>query len=365
MRILGIETSCDETGAAVIEAKTNGKNVKLLSNTLTSSLTLHSKTGGIIPEVAAREQVKYIIPVIEQTLNDSSLYPQSSKIDPLSSTIYRPDIDAIAVTFGPGLIGSLLVGVETAKTLAYIWNKPIIPVNHLLGHIYANFIVENSEPDARRYLLDADIDFPALALIVSGGHTDLVLMNGHGKIRWLGGTRDDAAGEAFDKIARLLSLPYPGGPEIEKAATNGNPKAFNFPRPMIGSDDFDFSFSGLKTSVLREIKTIEQLNNETIANIAASVQQAIIDVLVVKTLKAAEQYKVKSILLSGGVAANQTLRDRFELDARRYLLNAKFFFPEKWLCTDNGAMIASAAFFNYKEVPWTKLSANPELYFDL
>ena len=375
MKILGIETSCDETACAIIEANPGDKKVKLLSNIVASSLALHSKTGGIIPEIAAREQVKYIIPVIEQALKDSNLYPPSS-IRQLTDyhlpfTIYRPAIDAIAVTIGPGLIGSLLVGVETAKTLAYVWQKPIIPVNHLIGHIYANFIGENPKSEirnpklnARCYQLDAAIEFPALAFIVSGGHTDLVLLKNHQKIKWLGGTRDDAAGEAFDKIGRLLGLPYPGGPAIEKAAKNGNSKAYPFPRPMINSKDLDFSFSGLKTAVFREVKTIKQLNSETIAHIAASVQQAIIDVLIVKTLKAAREYNVKSILLSGGVAANENLREIFQSSIINLKSSIKFFVPAKNLCTDNGAMIASAALFNYKEVPWKKLAANPELYFD-
>lgn len=348
MRILGIETSCDETSASVVEEDLGSKTVKLLSNVVSSSLEIHSKTGGIIPENAAREQIKYIVPVIEKAINETGSFSK---------------IDAIAVTIGPGLIGSLLVGVETAKTLAYILNKPIIPINHLIGHIYANFVCEISKLDARRYSLNANVRFPAIALVVSGGHTDLVLMKGHGKIKTLGGTRDDAAGEAFDKIGRILGLPYPGGPAIENAAKNGNAKSFNFPRPMINSDDFDFSFSGLKTAVSREVKTIEQLNNVTISDLSASLQQAIIDVLVTKTLKAAEKYSVKSILLSGGVAANQKLREEFELNAKRYLLDAKFFAPAKNLCTDNAAMIASAAFFNFKPIPWRKIVADPELYF--
>jgi len=347
MKILGIETSCDETSASIIEANRSDRKVKLISNVVASSLRLHSKTGGIVPEIAAREQVKYIIPVIKKTLKDLSIA-----------------IDAIAVTVGPGLIGSLIVGVETAKTLAYVWNKSIIPVNHLIGHIYANFVGENPKLNAKRYTLNANIGFPALALIVSGGHTDLVLLKDHGKITWLGGTRDDASGEALDKIGRLLGLPYPGGPAIEQTAKNGDSKSYRFPRPMIDSDDFDFSFSGLKTAVLRKVKTMKQLNNETIANLSASVQQAIIDVLVSKTLKAAQKYKVKSILLGGGVAANQKLRDELKLNARRYTLNANFFAPAKKLCTDNGAMIATAAFFNYKPIPWQKITTDPELYFD-
>ncbi len=341
MRILGIETSCDETGAAVIETESKNKKVTLVSNVLASSLSLHSKTGGIIPETAAREQIKYIIPVIEQALSES----RSSRFD------------AIAVTVGPGLIGSLLVGVETAKTLSYIWGKPIIPVNHLFGHIYANWIMENGKRKMENIL------FPAVALVVSGGHTDLVLMKDHKKIKWLGGTRDDAAGEAFDKIGRILNLPYPGGPSMEKAAKTGDPKAFRFPRPLIDSGDLDFSFSGLKTAVLREVKSMEQLNNETVADIAASVQEAIVDVLIYKTLKAAQKYKVESILLGGGVAANQKLRDELKLKIENSKLKIPFFVPSKNLCTDNAAMIAAAAFYNYKEVLWQKLTANPELYF--
>jgi len=351
MKILGIETSCDETAAAVIEGGKNSKKVKLLSNTIASSLSLHAATGGIIPEVAAREQVKYIIPVIGKTLKEVSIR----------------DVDAIAVTIGPGLIGSLLIGVETAKTLAYVFNKPIIPVNHLIGHIYANFI--GTELTPKRYSLNANIEFPAIALVVSGGHTDLVLITGHGETNWLGGTRDDAAGEAFDKIGRLLNLPYPGGPSIEKNAEEGNSKRFNLPKPLINSDNFDFSFSGLKTAALREILKLKEINNNQliqtdIQDICACLQKSIIDVLIHKTLKAASEYKVKSILLGGGVSANQTLGKRFELEIENWKLKIPLFIPEKQLCTDNAAMIATTAFFNYKEMAWQKLTANPELYFD-
>src|SRR3989344_5900292 len=338
MRILGVETSCDETGAAVIEGSFGDKNVRILSNQLASSLKLHKKTGGIIPETAAREQVKYIIPVIEQALIESGclerkIVNHKPALPAGRSSIINPvNVDAIAVTIGPGLIGSLLVGVETTKTLSYMLKVPIIPVNHLIGHIYANFVgeIHNSEFIIHNYA--AGIQFPAIALVVSGGHTDLVLIKNHRNIKWLGGTRDDAAGEAFDKIGRLLGLSYPGGPSIEKAAKAGNPKVFRFPRPMIDSNDFsakggpasgwDFSFSGLKAAVFREVKAIEQparrslgeggLNNETISDLSASVQQAIIDVLVSKTLKAAEKFKVKSILLGGGVAANQKLRSELK-----------------------------------------------------
>ncbi|MDO8460840.1 MAG: tRNA (adenosine(37)-N6)-threonylcarbamoyltransferase complex transferase subunit TsaD, partial [bacterium] len=357
MIILGIETSCDETGASVIEAKEKDSKVKLLSNVIASSLSQHAKTGGIIPETAAREQIKYIIPVIKQALIESNLYPPSSirqLADNLpSSTFYRPPIDAIAVTVGPGLIGSLLVGVETAKTLAYVWNKPIIPVNHLIGHIYANWIKCHPDPEHSEGE-GSKIEFPAIALIVSGGHTDLVLMRNHGKIQWLGGTRDDAAGEAFDKIGRLLGLPYPGGPAIEKASERGDASRFTFPKPMIDSKDFDFSFSGLKTAALRTINKChseldsESLPEQIVNDLCTSVQQAIIDVLIKKTLKAAQKHKVKSILLGGGVSANQKLRNDLKLKIENFKLKIPFFAPEKWLCTDNAAMIGAAAFFNYK-----------------
>ncbi len=351
MLILGIETSCDETSAAIVEDGT-----KILSNVVSSSLSLHKKTGGIIPEVAARQQIKYMIPVIDKAIENCKLLAsRSGKIE---------NLDAVAVTVGPGLIGSLLVGVETAKTLAYAWNKPIIPVNHLIGHIYANWLMANGKWQM------VNISFPALVLLVSGGHTDLLLMKDHAKLEWLGGTRDDAAGEALDKIARLLGFPYPGGPVIEKEALKGNPKAFNFPRPMLGSNDFDFSFSGLKAAVLREVKTMEQpaspqggLSHSTISDISASVQQAIIDVLVKKTIKAAQKYNVKSILLSGGVSANQALRNELLLKIENCKLKIALSAPLKNLCTDNGAMIASAAFFNYKPIDWRKITANPELYF--
>ncbi|HYM65543.1 MAG TPA: tRNA (adenosine(37)-N6)-threonylcarbamoyltransferase complex transferase subunit TsaD [Candidatus Sulfotelmatobacter sp.] len=342
MIILGIETSCDETSAAVIKTYGKEKKVKLLSNVISSSISLHSKTGGIIPEVAAREQVKFIIPVIDEALK----VLKNPKIE----------VDAIAVTVGPGLIGSLLVGVETARILSYVWKKPLVAVNHLFGHIYANWI-ENGKKE---------IKFPAISLIVSGGHTDLVLMKNHNEFKWLGGTRDDAAGEAFDKAGRLLGLSYPAGPEIEKLAKNTNKDLYDFPRPMIGSDDFDFSFSGLKTAVLREVEKIGIINlkEENKINISYSLQEAVFDVLIKKTFKAYKKYDAKSIVLGGGVSASQTLTDKFERFIEKNKLKVDFFVPEKTLCTDNAAMIASASFYKYEEVSWKNLSANPELYFD-
>lgn len=374
MRILGIETSCDETGAAVIEGTDINQPVKLLSNSLATSLASHAITGGIIPENAAREQIKFIIPVIKESIQKAGL------------NFKRPEIDAIAVTYGPGLIGSLLVGVETAKTLSMLWNIPIIPVNHLYGHIYANWITTdniehkvNSKNDKKPSALSLKpntwIEFPALALVVSGGHTDLVLIKNHGELIVLGGTRDDAAGEAFDKIGRLLSLPYPAGPLISKLADKGDPKTYNLPRPMWDSKDYDFSFSGLKTSVLNLIKknnwvfdnhlnvdkANEYGNSKLIVNLCASVQEAIIDVLVFKTMKAVTEFEVKSLILGGGVAANTALREEFQ--NRSSVKGVNLYVPSVKLCTDNGAMIASAGFYNRNFKSWAEVTADPELYY--
>lgn len=349
MTILGIETSCDETSAALVQHTPEQNHVTLLANIVSSSLILHKKTGGIIPEIAAREQLKYMLPTL------TAVFAQGLGISSLNAK--SPPIDAIAVTHGPGLIGSLLVGIETARTLSMLWEKPLIPVNHMVGHIYANFIGENSnlKPQISK------IEFPAIALVVSGGHTDLLLLIGHHDLRLLGGTRDDAAGEAFDKIGRLLNLPYPGGPEIEKRAKLGKADTIRFPRPLLNSDDFDFSFSGLKSAAYREVVKHPVLTDELVNNLAASVQAAIIDVLVIKTLKAAVKYNAKSILLSGGVAANQGLKKRFELETEN--LKIPLFVPEKQLCTDNAGMIAASAAFTRESVSWRDLRVLPELYF--
>ena len=326
MKILGIETSRDETAAAVVEDGT-----KILSNVIASSAEMHAKTGGVIPEEAARQQVRSILPVIEEALGG------------------KKDIDAIAVTVGPGLIGSLLVGVETAKTLSLLWKKPLIPVNHLVAHIYANWLGGSPPP------------FPALALVVSGGHTDLVLMKGHGALTWIGGTRDDAAGEAFDKSARLLGLPYPGGPSIsaEAAKLSGAKVKLNlFPRPMIAEHNFDWSFSGLKTAVMREVAANKKVSRE---RLAAEVQEAIVDVLVEKTLAAVGKLKPKSLLLAGGVSANTRLRERFESEIKARKLDVDLRFPPPKLCTDNAAYIAASAFYNLSSSPWESVGVFSEL----
>lgn len=351
MILLGIETSCDETSVALLEANSKTQLLtKLLAIETASSLTTHAKTGGVIPEIAAREQLSYMLPVLSTCLKKGLNFDYGKTV---------PQIDAICVTYGPGLIGSLLVGIETARVLSYLWNKPLIPVNHLYGHIYANWLPQSENTHQRTI-----IQFPALALVVSGGHTDLVLMQSHSRITVLGGTRDDAAGEAFDKIGRLLGLSYPAGAEIEERAKKGNPKYIHFPRPLIGEKTYDFSFSGLKTAVLRHVQATPELTEQLINDLCASTQAAIIDVLVRKTLTAAQEYTVKSILLGGGVAANQTLVDSLTLNAKRLTLNAEIFVPQKSYCTDNAAMIAAAGFFRREEISWQTLSPNPELYFD-
>lgn len=318
MKILGIETSCDETAAAIVE---NG--TKILSNVVASSQELQAKFGGIIPDRAAREQLKSMIPVISEAL--------------------VTDVDAIAVTSGPGLVGSLLIGVETAKTLALALNKPLVPVNHVMGHIYGNWL--ESEPPK----------FPAVVLIVSGGHSELVLMKGHGKFEFIGGTRDDAAGECFDKCARLLNLGYPGGPAIEAAASKYEIRISKFetrlPRPMINEKNYDFSFSGLKTAVKREF---EKGNLEASA-LAYELQEAVVDVLVTKTIKAAREFKVQSVLIAGGVSANKRLREKFGEWSSEFGVKI----PPLKYCTDNAAWIASCAYFNYNPKNWKEIQADP------
>ncbi|OGY15982.1 MAG: tRNA (adenosine(37)-N6)-threonylcarbamoyltransferase complex transferase subunit TsaD [Candidatus Chisholmbacteria bacterium RIFCSPHIGHO2_01_FULL_48_12] len=339
MKILAIETSCDETAAAVIEGVAVTKPVRILSNVVASSEEMHRQTGGIVPEVASREQLKAIIPVLDQALAEARI----------SKSEIRNKIDAVAVTVGPGLIGSLLVGVETARALAYAWNKPLIPVNHLVAHLYANWV-------------GAVPELPAVGLVVSGGHTELVLMKDHGKLELLGRTRDDAAGECFDKCARLLGLPYPGGPAIAAAAAKilkrsdlvGKQQSPTLPRPLIRENTYDFSFSGLKTAL-----RLASLAQGKPRELAHEVQEAIVEVLVERVVRAVEEFRPRSVLLGGGVAANLRLRE--ELDHRCQMLDLRLFIPPKELCTDNAVMIGAAAFYNYSPIPWQKVKANPGL----
>jgi len=311
-RILGIETSCDETAAAVVE---DGRRV--LSNVVASQIDIHRRYGGVFPEVASRQHVLSILPVIEEAMAGLSW----------------DELDAIAVTYGPGLAGSLLVGVNTAKGLALGRGLPLLGINHIEAHIYANWLTGN------------EVAFPALCLVVSGGHTELILMSDHGQYRRLGGTIDDAAGEAFDKVGRLLGLEYPGGPAIERVAQYGDPTAFKLPRAWLGNS-YDFSFSGLKTAVLRIVKKYEsegKLQRLPLADLAASFQAAVVDVLVEKARRAAQECGARQILLAGGVAANKTLRRQM---AQRSALPVLC--PPISLCTDNAAMVASAAYFRFR-----------------
>lgn len=365
MRILSIETSCDETSAAILE-RIDDFRVQVLSHVTATSLEIHAATGGVIPETAARAQVEYIIPVITQVLKKAS-YNQNPQ------DFLKHEIDAIAVTYGPGLIGSLLVGVETAKTLSFTLNKPIIPVNHLLAHLYANFI-DNKQGNL----------FPCIGLIVSGGHTDLLYFENHKNYKWLGGTRDDAAGECFDKCARLLGFPYPGGPKISELAQKGNPKNVALPKLMI-ENNYDFSFSGLKTAFANIVKkefdvskkptengyswtqaNIENLSGEKqqlLYDLCASLEQTIIEVLVRKTIAAAAEYNVSNILVGGGVSANQKLKEQLVKKVTELNSTAKVIFPQKEFSTDNGAMIGAYALLNPEPTNWQNVTANPELYF--
>ncbi|HBW37468.1 tRNA (adenosine(37)-N6)-threonylcarbamoyltransferase complex transferase subunit TsaD [Desulfosporosinus sp. BICA1-9] len=329
--ILGIETSCDETSAAVL---VNG--TELRSHVISSQITTHQKYGGVVPEIASREHSLHLQPVVQQALDEARLTFQ--------------DLSAIAVTYGPGLVGSLLVGVSGAKAMAYAAGIPLLGINHLEAHIYANF------------LLHQDIEFPFLALLVSGGHTHLIFFEAHGQYKVLGHTRDDAAGEALDKVARTLGLGYPGGPQIQKIAQEGNAQAFKFPRAMLEPGSLDFSFSGMKSAVLNTLNSA-RMKEETLSvpDIAASFQQAVVDVLVRKTLLAIEETGVKTLLLAGGVAANSLLRETLgETLGER---SVRLVYPSPILCTDNGAMIATAGYYHYLAgdfAPWT-LNAVPGL----
>ena len=315
--ILGIESSCDETAASVVE---NGRVI--LSSQVASQVDLHAQYGGVFPEVASRQHILAFYPIVEMALAQAHLDLK--------------DLDAIAVTRGPGLPGSLVVGMNMAKGMAMGSGLPLIGVNHLESHIYSAWLYEQGgEPSP-------EPEFPLLALIVSGGHTELVLMEDHLKYRYLGGTLDDAAGEAFDKVARLIGLGYPGGPAIQNAAKGGNPKAFDFPRAWL-DDTWNFSFSGLKTAVLRTVRQIEQHNPELpVSDLAASFQAAVVDVLVGKTLKAAKAFKAKEVLVAGGVSANRALRHTMQARA-----NCPVHIPPISLCTDNAAMAAGLGYFRF------------------
>lgn len=327
INILGIESSCDETAAAVIR---NGRDV--LSNVVSTQILVHRKFGGVVPEIASRKHIEHVMPVIHKALTDAEMTLQ--------------DVDAIAVTYGPGLVGALLVGLSAAKGLALGSGKPLIGVNHLEGHVFANF------------LADPDLKPPFLALVVSGGHTSLLVVEDYNTFRLLGQTRDDAAGEAFDKIARFMGLPYPGGPEIERLARNGNPQAVDFPRPLLPGC-FDFSFSGLKSAVINYIHTEEQRKSGfRREDVAASFQQAIVDVLVKKSQEALQSTGLKKIVLAGGVSANRCLQEALARGAQA--VGAQLVHPTPILCTDNAVMIGVRGYYQYLYHDFANLDLNAD-----
>ena len=327
--IFAIETSCDETAAAIIK---DGKEI--VANVVASQIDSHKRFGGVVPEIASRHHVEQMTQVLEETFNQADMTIE--------------EMDAIAVTEGPGLVGALLVGINTAKALAFAHQKPLIGVHHIAGHIYANRLIE-------------EFEFPLVALVVSGGHTELILMREHGQFEIIGETRDDAAGEAYDKVARTMDLPYPGGPEIDRLAQEGN-DTLDFPRAWLEEDSFDFSFSGLKSAVINTLHNAKQkgitLKKE---DIAASFQASIVDVLVEKTKRAVEKFGAKHVIIAGGVAANSGLRTAME----KIFTNEKIklSIPPLRLCTDNAAMIGAAAMIAYQNEQYADwdLNANPAL----
>lgn len=327
---MGIETSCDETAVAIVK---DGKEI--VSNVVASQIDSHKRFGGVVPEIASRHHVEQLTIVLEEALRKAN--------------ITLDEIDGIAVTQGPGLVGALLIGVNAAKALAYAHNIPLVAVHHIAGHIYANRFVE-------------EMEFPLIALVVSGGHTELVYMKEHGHFQVIGETRDDAAGEAYDKVARTLNLPYPGGPHIDRLAEMGQ-ATIDLPRAWLEEGSYDFSFSGLKSAVINTVHNAQQRGEEIQPeNLAASFQESVIDVLVTKTVRAAEEFQVKQVLLAGGVAANKGLRNRLE-EAFQDNKGIKLVIPPLSLCTDNAAMIAAAGtiFYLRGDRANLALNANPGL----
>jgi N6-L-threonylcarbamoyladenine synthase len=380
MKILGIETSCDETALCIIETVEQERAVTLtvLGNQLYSQIAKHKEWGGVMPTLAKREHQKNLVPLFEKCLSEAGMNQKNSqalapeKIEGLQKILEReselfadfiktipliakPDIDAIAVTNGPGLEPALWVGVNFAKALSALWNIPIIPTNHMEGHILVANLSRQSGQENNSYLI-SETKYPAVALLISGGHTQLVLVNERLKYEIIGSTRDDAVGEAYDKVARMLSLPYPGGPEISKLALKFKTKLadskqevkpnFKFPRPMIHSSDLDFSFSGLKTSVLYTLKTITNITEEIKQEIAFEFQNAVIDTLVSKTKRALERYQAKTLIVGGGVIANAEIRKALEKLAGE--IGVEFKLPEITASTDNALMITVAGFENLK-----------------
>ena len=329
MLVLAIETSCDDTGAAVV---LDGR--KILSNVVSSQVSIHQKYGGVVPELASRRHIESIVPIVTEALE--------------TAKVTLRDIDGISVTQGPGLVGSLLVGLSFAKSLSFVTGLPFVGVNHIEAHLSAIFLNKNPPK------------FPFIGLVVSGGHTSLFRVDGFGKYKGLGQTRDDAAGEAFDKVAKLLGLGYPGGPIIDELSKSGNPRAIRFPRPSLGKNSLDFSFSGLKTAVVNYVKAhpepIGGYPENLIRDIVSSFQEAVVDVLVKKTLQAAQQQGLRKVVLSGGVAANQHLREKIKEEASQQ--KVKVYMPSPSFCTDNAAMVGVVGYEYLKRGIRSPLSLN-------
>lgn len=337
MLVLGIESSCDDTSIALLDSSKTGHFV--INKKTASQIEIHKKYGGVVPEIAGRMHAEKIVPLIEEVLKG------------------QPKPDAIAVTSGPGLITGLLVGVQAARTLSYSLNIPLIPINHINGHIHSVEI--SPATDQPRELIT---QFPALCLVVSGGHTELILMKSHTEYEIIGKTKDDAAGECFDKVAKLLGFEYPGGPQISKQAVGGNTQAIDFPRPMIEQPNFDFSFSGLKTSALYWLRDNKLNTTHTLQDFCASFEQAIVDVLIAKTLRAAQEHGPQTIILAGGVSANKKLRETLETEVKKILPQIPVLLSTPGYSMDNGAMIAVAGYYKAikKEfTPWENVNVDP------
>ena len=395
MKILAIETSCDETAIAIAELHSGrgltrmrsrthadaSTRVRVLSQDIASQVKIHAAYGGVVPNLARREHEKNLVPMLVVALTEAHLKnPKLQNIKPKQGVIADiltretellqkfkksimplalPDIDAIAVTYGPGLAPALWTGVNFARALATLWDKPLIPVNHMAGHFFSAFLGKD-RAEVPQFSI-SNFQFPILALLVSGGHTELVLVKKPWRFQIIGCTRDDAVGEAFDKVGRILGLPYPGGPEIARLAEKGNPSAYTLPRPMLHTKDYNFSFSGLKTAVLYLVRDIGKLTPQKKKGVAASFQAAAIEVLVKKTIRAAKEYKVSTLALGGGVAANTALRVALYAAIEKDVPATDFFIPDILLCGDNALMIATAAYFLQKKTPWQKIIAMPNL----
>lgn len=330
---LGIESSCDETSVAILRG-----DREILSNVISTQIPIHQKFGGVVPEIASRKHIVNIMPVLDEALHKAGVTLQ--------------DIDRIAVAYGPGLVGALLVGVSAAKTLAFALDKPLVAVNHLEGHIFANFL---SHPDLKP---------PFMALVVSGGHTSLVHVKDYNHFSLMGQTRDDAAGEAFDKVARVMGLPYPGGPQIDKLAKEGNPDAINFPMALNEKGNYEFSFSGLKSAVLNYLNSMKLKHIEVNkADVAASFQKSVVDILVHKAIEATRQTGMNKLVLAGGVAANSSLEEHLRQSAEKN--NLKFYYPSKILCTDNAAMIACRGYYQSLTGQFADCDLNAVPYLEL